>query len=76
MPDNYEGAPTDGSAWFDNNDTLSQKSANAVLRGGSWLYLPKNCRSASRDVNYRAERDYFSSSFGFRVACGVGLGFK
>jgi formylglycine-generating enzyme required for sulfatase activity len=29
--DNYEGAPTDGSAWQDKN-----AAASRVLRGGSW----------------------------------------
>ncbi|MEO0374651.1 MAG: formylglycine-generating enzyme family protein, partial [Cyanobacteria bacterium P01_A01_bin.17] len=28
----YEGAPTDGSAWFDPDD----ENANRILRGGSW----------------------------------------
>ena len=27
--DNYQGAPTDGSAWFDNNNNLSQKTGAA-----------------------------------------------
>ncbi|MEH2336781.1 SUMF1/EgtB/PvdO family nonheme iron enzyme [Nostoc sp.] len=68
---NYEGAPTDGSAWFDNNK-LSQKQKNAVLQGGSWINYPEDCRSASR-VNYlRAERDIFDNVIGFRVVCGVG----
>ncbi|GAB1537763.1 hypothetical protein NUACC21_04170 [Scytonema sp. NUACC21] len=68
----YEGAPTDGSAWFDNNDSFSQKFENAVLRGGSWIGNPRNCRSASRFNSYRAERGYFNDDVGFRVACGVG----
>ena len=39
---NYEGAPTDGSAWFGGeDDNLSQKQARAVLRGGSWDYNPE-----------------------------------
>ncbi|MFM6342595.1 MAG: formylglycine-generating enzyme family protein, partial [Dolichospermum sp.] len=60
---NYEGAPTDGSAWISNN-TKSDK----LLRGGCWYGNPANCRSASR--NYvDAGFDRYNS--GFRVVCGV-----
>ncbi|BAY45963.1 hypothetical protein SAMD00079811_35700 [Scytonema sp. HK-05] len=69
---NYEGAPTDGSPWFDDNDNISQKQGRAVLRGGSWFFNPRYCRSASRHDNGRAERDVIDSDVGFRVACGVG----
>jgi formylglycine-generating enzyme required for sulfatase activity len=68
--DNYEAAPTDGSPWFDNNDNLYQKQGDAVLRGGSWLDLPRNCRSASRD--YNVTRDNLYSAFGFRIVCAAG----
>ncbi|MFB2769322.1 SUMF1/EgtB/PvdO family nonheme iron enzyme [Pelatocladus sp. BLCC-F211] len=68
--DNYESAPTDGSAWFDDNNNLFQKQRRAVLRGGSCLNYPAICRSASRNVNYR--RDNFFYNFGFRVVCAVG----
>ncbi|BAZ03276.1 hypothetical protein NIES37_72890 (plasmid) [Tolypothrix tenuis PCC 7101] len=68
--DNYEGAPKDGRAWFDNdNYNLYQKQGNAVLRGGSWLYYPRLCRSASRNLNARAGRVDLSNNFGFRVVC-------
>jgi formylglycine-generating enzyme required for sulfatase activity len=81
--DNYEGAPTDGSPWFDDmvtersriNDNLYQKQRNAVLRGGSWLSNPKYCRSASRDNNYRAERVLIYGLIGFRIVCEVGKNF-
>ncbi|MGB6301349.1 MAG: formylglycine-generating enzyme family protein [Rivularia sp. (in: cyanobacteria)] len=73
--DNYEGAPTDGSAWFDEeNDNLSQKQKRAVLRGGSWYYNPQNCRSASRNSN--DSRVNLNSLIGFRVVCAVGRGLK
>ncbi|MBD2341257.1 formylglycine-generating enzyme family protein [Calothrix sp. FACHB-156] len=69
---NYEGAPTDGSAWFDDNENLYQKKGKAVLRGGSWISYPVNCRSASRNDVSRAVRDYFFNYFGFRVVCAFG----
>ena len=62
--DNYEGAPTDGSAWLDGDDALSP------MRGGSWYYLPELCRSAIRSYDLR--RDIRDFDFGFRVVCGVG----
>ena len=40
---NYEGAPTDGSAW-----TGGTIIPMGVVRGGSWFDLPKECRSAYR----------------------------
>ncbi|MEH2334379.1 SAV_2336 N-terminal domain-related protein [Nostoc sp.] len=67
--DNYEGAPTDGSAWFYYNNNLSQKQGNVVLRGGSWDYIPKDCRSASR---FNGDRDLRNDFIGFRIVCGVG----
>jgi formylglycine-generating enzyme required for sulfatase activity len=61
----YDGAPTDGSAWLSSGDNL-------VVRGGSWINYPKNCRSASRNHYVRAERAYLNSVIGFRVVCAVG----
>jgi formylglycine-generating enzyme required for sulfatase activity len=70
---NYQGAPTDGSPWFDDNDNIYQKHGNAVLRGGSWYDFPSYCRSASR-INYnRAERDNLYNLIGFRVVCAFGM---
>ncbi len=40
---NYNGAPTDGSAWIDN------KNRSRLLRGGSWVANSWVCRSAGRD---------------------------
>jgi len=63
--ENYEGAPTDGSAW-----TTGGNENRSPLRGGSWYSQPEDCRSASRDVIIR--RDYHVNDFGFRVVCGFG----
>jgi formylglycine-generating enzyme required for sulfatase activity len=41
--DSYEGAPTDGSAWLNEKDSLL-----SLLRGSSWIYSSQNCRSAYR----------------------------
>ncbi|NES71623.1 MAG: SUMF1/EgtB/PvdO family nonheme iron enzyme, partial [Okeania sp. SIO2D1] len=59
--DNYNGAPTDGSAWLDGNEFRSP------LRGGSWYNNPLNCRSALRYLNYRRDNHYIL--IGFRVVC-------
>jgi formylglycine-generating enzyme required for sulfatase activity/uncharacterized caspase-like protein len=56
----YQGAPTDGSAWLDDNDNHYH-----MLRGGSWLSDPENCRSA-----YRFSDLFDLADIGFRVACG------
>ncbi len=63
--DNYIGAPTDGSAWINNNDNDYR-----IRRGGSWYYDPNNCRSAYRS-NYN-RRGLTDDDFGFRVVCGAG----
>ncbi|MCU0567211.1 MAG: formylglycine-generating enzyme family protein [Oculatellaceae cyanobacterium Prado106] len=57
----YEGAPDDGSAWIDSD---AEEDASRVRRGGSWIFNPGSCRSASRfdydagirDVNYSGFR--------------------
>ena len=59
---NYEGAPTDGNAWLDN-----EKDNNGrLLRGGSWYYSPEVCRSACRNYYFL---DSGSDFIGFRVVC-------
>ncbi|MFM6588057.1 MAG: SAV_2336 N-terminal domain-related protein [Microcystis panniformis] len=63
--DNYDGAPTDGSAWIENgNDNRSP------LRGGSWYVNPDICRSAYRSINLRRVNN--SNLNGFRVLWGAG----
>ncbi|MDJ0509286.1 MAG: SUMF1/EgtB/PvdO family nonheme iron enzyme [Crocosphaera sp.] len=76
--DNYEDAPTDGSAWVDdepsdnftdkNMEYLTKKDDNdstSVLRGGSWYYDPNYCRSAIRGFLNR--REFRLNYYGFRV---------
>ena len=57
--DNYNGAPTDGSAWE------APAGAGRVLRGGSWDYLARFCRSAYR-LNFQP--DFGNDFTGFRCA--------
>jgi formylglycine-generating enzyme required for sulfatase activity len=59
--ENYQGAPTDGSAWKD----AEAGDRLCVLRGGSWGGIPGVCRSAYRVGIDTVIRD---SYFGFRVA--------
>ncbi|NLQ05248.1 formylglycine-generating enzyme family protein [Cylindrospermopsis raciborskii] len=74
--DDYTDAPTDGSAWFNSDDNLSDKSGGAVVRGGSWIYNPRFCRSASRTYVSRDERGSIHDGIGFRVVCAVGRTFQ
>jgi formylglycine-generating enzyme required for sulfatase activity len=72
--ENYEGAPTDGKVWDENDNdyqNLSQnlkkllnKNIRTSLRGGSWNVYPDDCRASNRYHNTRA---YHVSNFGFRV---------
>ena len=59
---NYEGAPTDGSAWVSGGDY-----SRRVLRGGSWGFLGDSCRSAVRRNLTSDSRD---NDNGFRVVVG------
>ncbi len=81
--DNYEGAPTYGSAWNDNNKKQNLNSENnsessknnqnnpySVLRGGSWYSHPNSCRSAIRYNGFA--REDRNDDDGFRVVCVFG----
>ncbi|MBT9313681.1 formylglycine-generating enzyme family protein [Leptothoe kymatousa] len=57
----YQNAPTDGRGWI-----AAKDSDNRVLRGGSCLNNPKNCRSAFRDNH---SPDVHDLNNGFRLAC-------
>ena len=63
---NYIDAPKDGSGW------TSRSGNTKVVRGGSWFNVPRNCRSASRNLNVRVVRGNVSYDIGFRVVCVVG----
>jgi formylglycine-generating enzyme required for sulfatase activity len=58
----YEGAPTDGSAWLEENRTETKR----LLRGGFWNDFPRYCRSAYRSYDSRDLRNF---NLGFRVLC-------
>lgn len=60
---NYEGAPTDGSAWIDENNNDFR-----IIRGGSWRSEPMYCCSADRFRNSPSDR---GSIIGFRVVCSA-----
>ncbi len=60
---NYKGAPTDGSPWL-----TKDSDAYRVLRGGSWYFIPRICRSASRNDDRPGNRNFY---IGFRVVANV-----
>jgi formylglycine-generating enzyme required for sulfatase activity len=75
--DSYEGAPSNGSAWEnipERNETPTKKERNGdvsdeerrLLRGGSWINNPRDCRSPPRAHD---QPDFASSIVGFRVVC-------
>jgi formylglycine-generating enzyme required for sulfatase activity len=59
--ENYNGAPTDGSAWNDNENNYR------MLRGGSWYGGSGSCRCAGRGRDYPVSRYYY----GFRVVLAL-----
>jgi formylglycine-generating enzyme required for sulfatase activity len=58
---NYKNAPFDGSACIDSDN---ENNGIYVLRGGSWVGDPNDCRSAYRGRNLT---DNYDSYVGFRV---------
>ncbi|MEA5536839.1 formylglycine-generating enzyme family protein [Crocosphaera sp. XPORK-15E] len=72
---NYKGAPTDGTAWIDaqnskpdnmlNSQENKENQSYKVFRGGSWIIVPFSCRCADRGTDHpRGLNDY---DVGFRV---------
>ena len=57
--DNYDGAPSDGSAW------VSGDCNSRMIRGGSWASPPSDLRSARRNQFSVVGRN---SNLGFRIA--------
>jgi formylglycine-generating enzyme required for sulfatase activity len=59
---NYQGAPSDGSAWVEND------CSSRVIRSGSWKNDPSYVRSSNRD-HYDATVRY--PTHGLRVALSL-----
>lgn len=57
--DNYEGAPSDGSAW------VADRCEERIVRGGSFYCYPRHVRSANR---WRRWPEFRNMYIGFRVA--------
>ena len=60
--DNYNGAPSDGSAW------TAGKCASRVRRGGSWYSYPRELRASYRNCDTRFGND---DDVSFRVALSL-----
>ncbi|MEC4812820.1 MAG: formylglycine-generating enzyme family protein [Scytonema sp. PMC 1069.18] len=63
--ENYNGAPTSGRVWESDNNQFR------ILRGGSWVTHPKDCRSAYRGYYDRNTRDYRYDNISFRMVVPV-----
>jgi len=65
---NYEGAPTDGSAWIEGGHVSENGIAGRVLRGGGLRSTDRRVRSASR---YGYPQNVGSYYTGFRIVCEI-----
>jgi formylglycine-generating enzyme required for sulfatase activity len=61
--ESYNFAPGDDQPWL---IPAAADDEGRLLRGGSWSFGPRNCRSACRD---RGRPDDAGSDVGFRVVC-------
>jgi formylglycine-generating enzyme required for sulfatase activity len=59
--ENYQGAPTDGSAWLSEDE-----GSRRIRRGGSWNLNPRYCRSTCRNDDGPGHSYY---NIGFRAIC-------
>ena len=57
--ENYNGAPTDGTAWL-----VGGEQKSCIWRGGSWSHDANFCRSEDRVMDHSVNRSY---RLGFRV---------
>ncbi|MGB8700218.1 MAG: formylglycine-generating enzyme family protein [Thermosynechococcaceae cyanobacterium] len=64
----YREDVPDGHAWLDNANQ-SDRTARRLLRGGSWSYYPRNCRSARRFNGNAGVENFYG--IGFRVVCSA-----
>ncbi|NEN89208.1 MAG: SUMF1/EgtB/PvdO family nonheme iron enzyme [Okeania sp. SIO3H1] len=60
---NYEGAPTDGSAWESEGESYMR-----LLRGGCWNDYSRTCRSARRSSRNTVNRSIIR---GFRIVSSI-----
>ncbi len=60
-----------GNVWEWNYDLYREGGVNRVIRGGSWDYDARNCRSAIRNDG---RPDYRGNNVGFRLSRSVSLG--
>ena len=64
---NYEGAPSDGSAWTSGGDDDVNLRNLRVVRGGAWNEKPQELRAAER-FRFTASVDRFDRNWlGFRL---------
>ncbi len=74
--DNYDGAPTDGSAWLENKSekgtleylTNCNETKKRLFRGASFYYVPDGCRAAYRNGG---SWDFRSRLIGFRGCADI-----
>ncbi len=60
--DNFNGAPTDGSAWESGN------GSERTVRGGSWIYVARDCQVTHRLPD---APDLVFQDLGFRLVCNL-----